>query len=216
MGIRRRAEDRPDDDAGLQAVHRRRPTPRASSSCSRRTRSTGSRAGARSRPPARSQVGDESPRDEEHRHRHRLRATRSQASRSTRRRIVTSTGALDLPKVPKQLVVIGAGVIGLELGSVYARLGAEVTVLEFLDQITPGMDRRDLQGRSRSCSSNRASTFILGAAVQSVETTKSRAEGLPTRLRKDDSAQRPRRRRGPRRHRPAPLHRRPGPRRRWA
>jgi dihydrolipoamide dehydrogenase len=54
--------------------------------------------------------------------------------------VVTSTGALELPKVPKRLAVVGAGVIGLELGSVYARLGSEVTVLEYLDQITPGMD----------------------------------------------------------------------------
>jgi dihydrolipoamide dehydrogenase len=55
-------------------------------------------------------------------------------------RIVTSTGALGLGKVPKHLVVIGAGVIGLELGSVWRRLGAEVTVIEFLDRITPEMD----------------------------------------------------------------------------
>merc|ERR1719198_1603795 len=54
--------------------------------------------------------------------------------------IVTSTGALDLTAVPKKLIVIGAGVIGLEMGSVWRRLGAEVTVVEFLDRITPGMD----------------------------------------------------------------------------
>ncbi|HWW65925.1 MAG TPA: dihydrolipoyl dehydrogenase [Sphingomonadaceae bacterium] len=55
-------------------------------------------------------------------------------------RIVDSTGALELPEVPKHLVVIGGGVIGLELGSVWRRLGAKVTVVEFLDQILPGMD----------------------------------------------------------------------------
>ncbi len=55
-------------------------------------------------------------------------------------RIVTSTGALELPEVPGHLVVIGGGVIGLELGSVWRRLGAEVTVVEFLDGILPGMD----------------------------------------------------------------------------
>jgi dihydrolipoamide dehydrogenase len=55
-------------------------------------------------------------------------------------RIVDSTGALALPEVPKTLLVIGAGIIGLELGSVWRRLGAEVTVVEFLDRITPGMD----------------------------------------------------------------------------
>ena len=56
------------------------------------------------------------------------------------KRIVDSTGALSLPEVPKSLVVIGAGVIGLELGSVWRRLGAQVTVVEFLDRIVPGMD----------------------------------------------------------------------------
>jgi len=54
--------------------------------------------------------------------------------------IVTSTGALDLTAVPKKMIVIGAGVIGLEMGSVWRRLGADVTVVEFLDRITPGMD----------------------------------------------------------------------------
>ena len=56
------------------------------------------------------------------------------------KQIVTSTGALDLPEVPKHLVVIGAGVIGLELGSVWRRLGAEVTVIEFLDRALPQHD----------------------------------------------------------------------------
>jgi dihydrolipoamide dehydrogenase len=55
-------------------------------------------------------------------------------------RIVSSTGALELKQVPARLAVIGAGVIGLELGSVYARLGAKVTVIEYLDRILPGMD----------------------------------------------------------------------------
>jgi len=55
-------------------------------------------------------------------------------------RIVDSTGALELAEVPKRMVVIGGGVIGLELGSVWRRLGAEVIVVEFLDQILPGMD----------------------------------------------------------------------------
>ena len=56
------------------------------------------------------------------------------------KRVVDSTGALELAAVPKHLVVIGGGVIGLELGSVWKRLGAKVTVVEFLDQILPGMD----------------------------------------------------------------------------
>ncbi|QQR39777.1 dihydrolipoyl dehydrogenase [Devosia rhizoryzae] len=56
------------------------------------------------------------------------------------KKVVTSTGALNLESVPRRLVVIGAGVIGLELGSVWMRLGAQVTVVEFLDRILPGMD----------------------------------------------------------------------------
>jgi dihydrolipoyl dehydrogenase len=56
------------------------------------------------------------------------------------RRVVSSTGALSLPEVPRHLIVIGAGYIGLELGSVWRRLGSEVTVVEFLDRILPGMD----------------------------------------------------------------------------
>lgn len=52
--------------------------------------------------------------------------------------IVSSTGALSLEKVPKKMTIVGAGVIGLELGSVYQRMGTEVTVVEFLDRITPG------------------------------------------------------------------------------
>ena len=56
------------------------------------------------------------------------------------KRIVSSTGALEFEAVPEQLVVVGAGVIGLELGSVWRRLGAKVTVVEFLDRILPGMD----------------------------------------------------------------------------
>ena len=56
------------------------------------------------------------------------------------KQVISSTGALSLPKVPKHMVVIGGGVIGLELGSVWKRLGAEVTVVEFMDRITPEMD----------------------------------------------------------------------------
>ncbi|MFP3921199.1 MAG: dihydrolipoyl dehydrogenase [Dichotomicrobium sp.] len=56
------------------------------------------------------------------------------------KRIVTSTGALDLPEVPNKMLVVGGGIIGLELGSVWRRLGSEVQVVEFLDRITPGMD----------------------------------------------------------------------------
>ena len=59
--------------------------------------------------------------------------------------IVSSTGALKLDKVPKKLVVVGGGYIGLEMGSVWSRLGAEVHVVEFLDHITPGMDKENFK-----------------------------------------------------------------------
>jgi len=66
------------------------------------------------------------------------------------RRIVHSTHALTLPEVPKRLLVIGAGAIGLELGSVWSRLGAEVEVLEYMDRIVPGMDAKSGQLLRRS------------------------------------------------------------------
>ena len=64
-------------------------------------------------------------------------------------RIVTSTGGLELAEVPKHLVVIGGGYIGLELGSVWRRLGAEVTVIEFLERLVPGMDFEIARGFER-------------------------------------------------------------------
>ena len=67
-------------------------------------------------------------------------ARRCRASTIDEKRIVTSTGALSLAEVPKHLVVVGGGYIGLEMGSVWRRLGAKVTVVEFLDRIVPGMD----------------------------------------------------------------------------
>jgi len=99
--------------------------------------------------------------------------------------VVTSTGALELGKIPKKMVVIGAGVIGLELGSVYARLGAEVTVVEFLDAITPGMDA-EVQKTFKRILGKQGLNFVLGAAVQGVETTKTKAK-VTYKLRKDDS-----------------------------
>ncbi len=99
--------------------------------------------------------------------------------------IVTSTGALTLGKVPKKMVVIGAGVIGLELGSVYARLGAEVTVVEFLDHITPGMDS-EVSRQFQKMLVKQGLTFVMGAAVQSAEAAKSEAK-VTYKLRSDDS-----------------------------
>ena len=85
--------------------------------------------------------------------------------------IVTSTGALTLGRIPKTMVVIGAGVIGLEMGSVYARLGTEVTVVEYLDAITPGMDAEVAKAFQRILA-KQGLKFILGAAVQGVTPTK--------------------------------------------
>ncbi|MFA5582420.1 MAG: dihydrolipoyl dehydrogenase [Paracoccaceae bacterium] len=99
--------------------------------------------------------------------------------------VITSTGALALPKIPKRLAVIGAGVIGLELGSVYARLGAQVTVIEYLDAITPGMDA-DVQRTFQKILQKQGLEFVLGAAVQSVERGKEGAR-IAYKLRKDDS-----------------------------
>jgi dihydrolipoamide dehydrogenase len=80
------------------------------------------------------------------------------------RRIVDSTGALELPEVPKTLIVIGAGVIGLELGSVWRRLGAEVTVVEYLPRITPGLDEETAKTLQRALT-KQGMVFKLGAKV---------------------------------------------------
>jgi dihydrolipoamide dehydrogenase len=84
--------------------------------------------------------------------------------------IVDSTGALLLPKVPKHMVVIGGGVIGLELGSVWRRLGAEVTIVEYLDQILPGMDGEVRKEAAKIFAKQgftiRTSTKVTGAAVK--------------------------------------------------
>lgn len=82
--------------------------------------------------------------------------------------IVTSTGALTLSKVPGELLVIGAGVIGLELGSVWARLGAKVTVVEFLDRILPGMDA-DVAKQFQRILEKQGFTFKLSTKVTAID-----------------------------------------------
>jgi len=99
--------------------------------------------------------------------------------------VVSSTGALELGKIPKTMVVIGAGVIGLELGSVYSRLGADVTVIEYLDVITPGMDA-EIQKTFQRILKKQGLKFIMGAAVQGVSATKTKAK-VTYKLKKDDS-----------------------------
>ncbi len=99
--------------------------------------------------------------------------------------IVTSTGALVLDTIPASMIVIGAGVIGLEMGSVYARLGTKVTVIEYLDAITPGMDAEIAKAFQRILA-KQGLDFILGAAVQGADLTKTGAN-VRYKLRKDDS-----------------------------
>ncbi len=86
-------------------------------------------------------------------------------------RILTSTGALSLQRVPGRMIVIGAGVIGLELGSVWSRLGSEVTVLEFLDHVLPGMDR-EIGKQAQRILTKQGLQFRLSSKVTGAEPTK--------------------------------------------
>jgi dihydrolipoamide dehydrogenase len=86
------------------------------------------------------------------------------------KRIVSSTGALSLDKVPSSLLIVGAGVIGLELGSVWHRLGAKVTVVEFLDRILPGMDG-EVAKQFQRILEKQGFAFKLGAKVTGVDTS---------------------------------------------
>tara|TARA_Y100001970_G_scaffold282110_1_gene394281 strand:- start:3171 stop:4574 length:1404 start_codon:yes stop_codon:yes gene_type:complete len=83
--------------------------------------------------------------------------------------IISSTGALSLEKVPKNLVVIGGGYIGLEMGSVWSRLGSKVTVIEFLDHITPGMDR-EISKEFEKILTKQGIKFKLNSKVSAVKT----------------------------------------------
>jgi dihydrolipoamide dehydrogenase len=86
------------------------------------------------------------------------------------KKIVSSTGALDLEKVPKSMIVIGGGVIGLELGSVWSRLGAKVTVIEYLDRILPGMDL-EIAKETQKILKKQGLEFKLGMKVLSATPT---------------------------------------------
>ena len=88
------------------------------------------------------------------------------------KQIVTSTGALELSSVPKHLVVIGGGVIGLEMGSVWRRLGAEVTVVEYLDRIVPTMDQ-DIGKQFQRVLGKQGFKFLLGSKVTGAKKSKS-------------------------------------------
>ena len=82
--------------------------------------------------------------------------------------VVSSTGALELSKVPAKMIVVGAGVIGLELGSVWRRLGAEVTVVEFLDRILPGMDN-DIAKNFQRILKKQGVKFMLSSKVDGIQ-----------------------------------------------
>ena len=86
--------------------------------------------------------------------------------------IISSTGALSLKKVPKKLAVIGGGYIGLEMGSVWSRLGSEVTVIEYLDHITPGMDR-EISDEFKKILSKQGINFKMSSKVNNVQSTNS-------------------------------------------
>src|SRR5215813_4875850 len=85
-------------------------------------------------------------------------------------RIVSSTGALSLPEVPEHLLVVGAGVIGLELGSVWRRLGSQVTVVEFLDGVLPGVDG-EVRRQAQRLLEKQGMTFKLSSKVTAVDTS---------------------------------------------
>jgi dihydrolipoamide dehydrogenase len=87
------------------------------------------------------------------------------------KRVVSSTGALSLAKVPKHLVVVGGGYIGLELGSVWLRLGSKVTVVEFLDRITPGLDN-EVAKQFQRVLTKQGMTFKLGTKVSAAKSAK--------------------------------------------
>ena len=86
--------------------------------------------------------------------------------------VISSTGALSLNKVPKKLAVIGGGYIGLEMGSVWSRLGSEVTVIEYLDHITPGMDR-EISNEFKKILSKQGINFKMSSKVNNVQSTNS-------------------------------------------
>jgi dihydrolipoyl dehydrogenase len=86
------------------------------------------------------------------------------------KRIVSSTGALELGKVPQKLLIVGAGIIGLELGSVWRRLGAEVTIVEFLDHILPGIDG-EVGKQFHRMLQRQGLTFKLSSKVTGVDTS---------------------------------------------
>ena len=125
------------------------------------------------------------------------------------KRIVSSTGALSLDKVPSSLLIVGAGVIGLELGSVWHRLGAKVTVVEFLDRILPGMDG-EVAKQFQRILEKQGFAFKLGAKVTGVDTS-GKTLSAKVEPAAGGAAETHRSRCGAGLYRPRALHRRPRP-----
>jgi dihydrolipoamide dehydrogenase len=93
------------------------------------------------------------------------------------KRVVSSTGALTLDAVPQHLLVVGAGVIGLELGSVWRRLGAQVTVVEFVDGVLPGMDS-EVRKQAQRLFEKQGITFRLSSKVTAVDSSGNRLKAM--------------------------------------
>lgn len=104
-----------------------------------------------------------------------------------KQRIITSTEALKLPEVPKSMIVIGAGVIGVELGSVYARLGTKVTVIEYMDAVLASMDRDLGKELQKVLKKELGFEFLLGYGVETV-TSDGKQINLKAKARKDNSS----------------------------
>ncbi len=93
-----------------------------------------------------------------------------------KKRIITSTEALNLPEVPKHLVIIGGGVIGVEMASIFGRLGAKVTIVEFLDRLIPGMDQDAAKELEKILAQDYGVQYLLGHAAQSAQVREDRVE----------------------------------------
>lgn len=88
-----------------------------------------------------------------------------------KKRIITSTEALSLSEVPRRMVIIGGGVIGVEMASIYGRLGTEITIVEYLDRLLPGMDADAAEEVRRILTGDYGAKILLGHAAESVEAT---------------------------------------------
>ena len=196
LGVEVGAEAQPEEDAGAQGRDGRARTSRASPSCSRRTRSTVLKGTGRCVAAGKVAVTGEDGKVEEVETKNIVIATGSDVAgipgvevEIDEKVIVSSTGALIAGQGAGNLVVVGGGVIGLELGSVWARLGAKVTVVEYLDTILGGMDGEVAKQFQRMLA-KQGIDIRLGSKVTGVEEGQ---EGRLGHLRAGARAARPRR-----------------------